>query len=152
MRLANTDKCLVGGLIVQPNVWCEATAQSDGSKATEEGLVLVFFPQWDKGLRYRSKNCKPSGDRGGGKLSIQWLHHQIWVVWFLLPTTQYNRAPKPHSPPPHHTATPTYHTLGGLKKNKVKNLTGAPSNPIPLVKRSSEQFLFLKLDIWKALM
>ena len=47
-------------------------------------------------------------------------------------------------------------TLGGLTFNgeilKVKNLMGAPSNPIPLVKRSSEQFLFLKLDIWKALM
>ena len=46
--------------------------------------------------------------------------------------------------------------LGGLTFNgeilKVKNLTGAPSNPIPLVKRSSEQFLFLKLGIWKALM
>ena len=46
--------------------------------------------------------------------------------------------------------------LGGLTFNgeilKVKNLMGAPSNPIPLVKRSSEQFLFLKLDIWKALM
>ena len=46
--------------------------------------------------------------------------------------------------------------VGGLTFNgeilKVKNLMGAPSNPIPLVKRSSEQFLFLKLDIWKALM
>ena len=49
-----------------------------------------------------------------------------------------------------------YGGLGGLTFNreilKVKNLMGAPSNPIPLVKRSSEQFLFLKLDIWKALM
>ena len=38
--------------------------------------------------------------------------------------------------------------LGGLEKTKVNNLMGAPSNPIPLVKRSPEQFLFLKLDIW----
>ena len=49
-----------------------------------------------------------------------------------------------------------YSELGGLTFNgeilRVKNLMGAPSNPIPLVKRSSEQFLFLKLDIWKALM
>ena len=35
-------------------------------------------------------------------------------------------------------------SVGGLKKTKVKNLTGAPSNPIPLVKRSSEQFFFLQ--------
>ena len=46
--------------------------------------------------------------------------------------------------------------VGGLTFNgeilKVKILMGAPSNPIPLAKRSSEQFLFLKLDIWKALM
>ena len=52
--------------------------------------------------------------------------------------------------------TPFCTSLGGLTFNgeilKVKNLMGAPSNPIPLVKRSSEQFLFLKLDIWKALM
>ena len=41
--------------------------------------------------------------------------------------------------------------LGGLKNTKVKNLKGAPSNPIPLVKRSSEQFLFSRLLIWKAL-
>ena len=46
--------------------------------------------------------------------------------------------------------------VGGLTSNgeilKVKNLTGAPSNPIPLVKRSSEQFLFSQLVVWKALL
>ena len=41
--------------------------------------------------------------------------------------------------------------LGGSKKTKVKKLEGALSNPIPLVKRSSEQFLFLRLHVWKAL-
>ena len=34
-------------------------------------------------------------------------------------------------------------TVGGSKKTKVKKLKGALSNPIPLVMRSSEQFLFL---------
>ena len=33
--------------------------------------------------------------------------------------------------------------VGGSKKTKVKNWKGALSNPIPFVKRSSEQFLFL---------
>ena len=37
------------------------------------------------------------------------------------------------------------------EKTKVKKLEGALSNPIPLVKRSSEQFLFLRLHVWKAL-
>ena len=41
--------------------------------------------------------------------------------------------------------------LGGStfkgEKIKVKKLKGALSNPIPLVKRSSEQFLFLRLHI-----
>ena len=41
--------------------------------------------------------------------------------------------------------------LGGSKKTKVKKLEGALSNPIPLVLRSSEQFLFLRLHVWKAL-
>ena len=45
--------------------------------------------------------------------------------------------------------------LGGStfkgEKIKVKKLKGALSNPIPLVKRSSEQFLFLRLHVWKAL-
>ena len=38
-----------------------------------------------------------------------------------------------------------------FKKKLIHNLTGALSKPIPLVKRSSEQFLFLRLFIWKAL-
>ena len=33
--------------------------------------------------------------------------------------------------------------IGGSKKTKVKSWKGALSNPIPFVKRSSEQFLFL---------
>ena len=37
------------------------------------------------------------------------------------------------------------------EKIKVKKLKGALSNPIPLVKRSSEQFLFLRLHVWKVL-
>ena len=39
--------------------------------------------------------------------------------------------------------------LRGFKKPQVTNLTGALSYPIPLVKRSSEQFLFSRLLIWK---
>ena len=38
-----------------------------------------------------------------------------------------------------------------VQKTKVTNWKGALSNPIPFVKRSSEQFLFLLKLIWKAL-
>ena len=40
--------------------------------------------------------------------------------------------------------------LGGLKKPNFWNSMGALSNPIALVKRSSERFLFLLYLIWKA--
>ena len=37
--------------------------------------------------------------------------------------------------------------VGGLQKTKVKNLMCAPSNPIPLVKRSSEQFFVFAIGL-----
>ena len=49
----------------------------------------------------------------------------------------------PTLPPPDQCQLCPFPTLGGSKKTKVKNWKGALSNPIPFVKRSSEQFLFL---------
>ena len=50
-----------------------------------------------------------------------------------------------------HFSSNSASAVGGSKKTKVKKLEGALSNPIPLVLRSSEHFLFLRLHVWKAL-
>ena len=66
-----------------------------------------------------------------------YIYIYLYNVQYLIPNTRKERAKSlPRN-------WPRVAGLGGSKKTKVKNWKGALSNPIPFVKRSSEQFLFL---------
>ena len=122
----------------------------------------TFYPSW---ARWKSvkKNTK-------NEISPKQPNRTGWNSKYVLPNTPSNKiqlrangtfgrqcarsgegCSQDTKTPPRKKAT----TLGGStskgEKIKVKKLKGALSNPIPLVKRSSEQFLFLRLHVWKAL-